>query len=267
MIIPPIPAGLLQIKQLEGFWFLKWASEFAEGHPVALIASIGLPPVILAITNILGDLADQSHLRDKKLSKLLQTVDSIVGHKAMRFGNAAKRVIATPPEDLISVDIFQEITQPGEQISKIIEGVYHTFHGEVADPESLFVTLARLENGKFHSFESFQPNNSGPRTSPEALRRPTSAISRAAETKQIVIIPDVQKELNRGKKRRFEKGPVEQSNIGSIIAYPVYHYELNCIPYVITVKSSTKEAFGTRSRQKKFYEYVLKQFANRLNLE
>jgi hypothetical protein len=267
MVVPATLAGLLQLKEIEGHWLLKDLSGFAEKYPLVVIAALALPPFILALTNILGDVYDRTDLRDKKLTKLLQTVDSIVGHKAIRFGTLARRLTDTLPSAGSAIDIFQEITQPREQILSIIEGVYHMFLSEVTEPESLFVTLSRIENGRFHSFEAFQPKTSGPRTSPDSLRKPTSAISRALEARDIVIIPDVERELKRGKKRRFERGPVEQSNIGSIIAYPVYHHQLDCIPYVITVKSATKDAFGTRAHQKKLYEYVLKQFANRLNLE
>ena len=212
---------------------------------------------------------DLDELTAKEYGLILRSLDEIAGNKMGRFGSlAADTFSATAAVDPDA--IFQTITQPGTQISSLLNGIYLVFRldAEAAEPNSsatICVTLARLHKGQFIDFEAWVPQHQPPTSKTRLLKNRESAIFYCATQRKPLIIGDLSKELKKRTGRRFAQGAPGSSEEGSIIAYPVIHQATNSVPYVITVRSQNRNHFSPRLKER--YRILLQPFALRISIE
>lgn len=198
---------------------------------------------------------------------LFQALEHIVGGKAERFAQCAKR--ASEPGSRIERDtVFMEITQPDQQMALLIQGLYTFFQALDADDDVEFsVSVVAVENNEIQDWFYFWPHSAHPQTPIEELRKPDSTASHCLNSGRMVVIEDVDKESKKGHSRRFRPSPGDSSSKshggGSLVCYPVRHNK--SIPYVITLYADKKRYF--LNSKKDLYKWAFRHFQVRMSLE
>jgi hypothetical protein len=122
-----------------------------------------------------------------------------------------------------------------------------------------------MENNRISGFECSFPTGLGYRTSVETLKDSKSAVSVAADTRSIVIIPDLASECKKGGSDRvYLKGGAGSINDGSMLCYPITD-DTNAVVMAISIKTATKKFFTCS--KKDHYIYLLQRFAFRIAME
>jgi hypothetical protein len=273
-VLPPVLVAATD--EQKNYWpSAIWSPlrEFLRTHrPLATLALFWPVGVLLLAYGggwIRKRFIDLDELTAKEYGLILRSLDEVAGNKMGRFASlAADTFSATASVDPKA--IFQTITQPGTQISSLLNGIYLVFRldAEAAEPHSpatICVTLARLHKGQFVDFEAWVPQHQPPTSKAQLLKNRESAIFYCATQRKPLIISDVSKELKKRTGRRFAQGAPGSPEEGSIIAYPVIHQATNSVPYVITVRSHTRNHFTPRLKER--YRILLQPFALRISIE
>lgn len=267
--IPPIILAVSGKKQPWPRWFFDEFNPWLARHPAWEAVFFGWTGVLILGAYFLAEIKDWLHAQDdlgeKELAVLLHAFDTPVGKKLKRFGKVAQR-IKSQKEKPEAGAVFHEITQPDEQIALLVEGVYLFFSNDDEHPERLAVNLAKMEKGMIEAFETFLPHGRAPSTNPTDLRQKEATMNRAASTREIIIIPDIAKEMKKtGKARQYIAGTGASRMEGSLISFPVVDSELNSVPFVINIKSSTKNHFALAKKER--YRFALQRFSERIAME
>lgn len=200
---------------------------------------------------------------------LLRTLDNIVGSKEQRFSKHFKLISATA-EPSNSSKVFDLITQPGQQLNELIQGIYSTIDFLLRQQEhssySLKVNLAAIDNNQcVKSIHFHYPSNHPVRSSLTALNDPNSAIRNAVRSRKIVVLDSIQVERLRAKPRFVVTDDSRAEENGSLICYPVIYEPLNAVVFVISIHVDEPAAF--KSKYARSYNELLKPFALRIKLE
>jgi hypothetical protein len=164
--------------------------------------------------------------------------------------------------------VFEKITDPMTQISEIIReiSVFFNVTKKLKSRALIRVTLAVMKDGKVSSLPIWFPTDEPIKASLSALNSPRLTFINAAKQKQLIIIPDIKKELSKTKKlRKFEESENLEDNAGSMICYPVYFNCSSSIPYVISIHCDEPGYF--KNEFKSLYQHTLDRFSLRLNVE
>ena len=200
---------------------------------------------------------------------LLEILENILGAKIERFGIEANKLL-TGNKSPGGNTIFKRITQPEKQFAEIINGIWHFFklESEAKGKKVKFrVALAKMGSRYIEEFTLFVPKHDGPLGVIEDYRVDNCGFTRAKDLKKILIIEDV----IQSSKEEFTKSNYvivsrqKNNENGSMICYPVYHRNLNDIPYVISVWVSEKHYF--KLANEKTYDLIMNKFAQRIALE
>lgn len=208
----------------------------------------------------------ERELGSKDYLAIIHALNIVVGDKNKRFSTHLKKMLST--NSASPADTFNEITRPDQQIPLLVSGIKSVF--EFIDEKNVFfrVGLMSVKDGSPSEWISFEPQSSPPRTKPDQLSAPTSAISCAIRTKSIVIIEDIQKELARKttkQDRRYIRGHTQDGEHGSQLCYPVVHAATGNVEYVICIAGD--QALCLQERHAGLYRWIIDVFATRITLE
>lgn len=272
-----IPLLVLAITdEKKNYWpapLWKSVRDFLDYYPWLTTAAL-LWPIIVIVAAYAGGwlrkrFIDLDEITAKEYGLILRALDEVAGHKMGRFGSLAADTVS-PTASVNPSAIFQTITQPVAQVAALLNGIFLVFRldAEAANPENpdtISVTLARLERGQFTSFEAWVPQHQPPNSTSQHLRRRDSAVERAAAQRKMLIIKDIKRELKKGTGKRFCPGAPGSSEDGSMIAFPIIHQATKDVPYVVCVRSQQSGHFSPRFKDR--YATLLQPFAIRISIE
>lgn len=205
-----------------------------------------------------------SELARNDVLRILESINVVVSSKRDRFLEEAKTHAKIPkrPEH-----VFQAITKPEQQILLLIEAVKSVFEIIFNNNVSFRVGLMAVSNEKPIEWFVFSPREHPPSTGPEVLSAPTSTIMRALETRRMVIVPDVARELKKKNKdiRSFVKGNFGTRDEGAILAIPILCPNTREPIYVLSIFGD--QALCLIESRRDLYAWILDHFISRLILE
>ena len=206
-----------------------------------------------------------SHISQEELLIILDTLNTAVSSKTERFLNVTKKVLANKWKP---ARIFQEITKPEQQIALLIFAIQGIFEFLFKREVEIRVGLMEIENNKPTEWFTFAPKETPPKTGPNALSAPTSAIMRSLELGDIVVVEDMQNEINKNNKdgRMCIKGSTNNNDNGSLITLPIYCPNTREPIYVLSVKSNKVKCFLQEEKER--YKWIFQNiFFTRIILE
>lgn len=206
-----------------------------------------------------------SHISQEELLIILDTLNTAVSSKTERFLNVTKKVLANKWKP---AKIFQEITKPEQQIALLIFAIQGIFEFLFKREVEIKVGLMEIENNKPTEWFTFAPKETPPKTGPNTLSAPTSAIMRSLELGDIVVVEDMQNEINKNNKdgRMCIKGSTNNNDNGSLITLPIYCPNTREPIYVLSVKSNKAKCFLQEEKER--YKWIFQNiFFTRVILE
>lgn len=199
------------------------------------------------------------------LHVILKTLNIVVGDKMKRFAKRVKLVV--DQRNLNGGNIFQEITQPTQQIGLLVSALRGAFES-IDQTNALFrVGLLTVKNGKPEEWAHFDPAERPPRTTPEQLSCVGSTVMRCIKAKSSVLVEDIAKEITvkSKKNRRYLKCNTKDGENGSQLCYPIIHPTTGKIVYVITIAGNKKCCLPEKHLP--LFEWIIEHYALRINLE
>ncbi len=206
-----------------------------------------------------------SQVAQDELCAILEALNTVVSSKNERFLNGAKNALKY---NWKPTKIFQEITQPEQQIVLIIIAIQSLFEILLKQNAEIRVGLMEIKNRKPSQWFTFAPKETPPKTGPDTLSAPTSAIMRAVQENSIIVIEDIQKELleKNKKDRKCIKGSTSKNENGSLITIPINCPNTRETIYVLSIKSDKEKSFLETERKK--YKWIFNNiFLTRIILE
>jgi hypothetical protein len=206
-----------------------------------------------------------------QLATAISSLNIIVGKKLDRFGKICKSVIN---RELPKEDVFNQLTQPDEQISEIVRQ-FHASMRTLTDIKDLKVVLVGVKNEKPQEYVNYMPLNERP--SDDILASGKSFFHSVAQQKRFVCIPCLetyQKGKNKESGKRRGRRPNKEltfftvNNVslrGSIAGIPIKHNHIQEVAYVLTLRSEIPNAIT-----KKFetdFQSIWNVFTDRIILE
>lgn len=196
---------------------------------------------------------------------VISELDNIVGAKEQRFEKFLSANAGT--QSIESSVIFDGITQPANQISELIRGVYTLVNSllktQLPKGYVLKVNIATLDIGQtITSIPYHYPSDHPVRTSLESLNEPDSGIRTAARTKRVLLIESTSIELT-SVSPRFVRSDTDED--GSLLCLPIVYDPWQTAVMVLSIYVDQPYAF--RAKYKKKYELLLKPFVLRIKLE
>lgn len=206
---------------------------------------------------------------DTAPSVILKAIDNIVGAKQQRFSDFLKKMgnASHPPT---TGDIFSSITQPTNQISELVKGIYSTFdvllRGTLPSKFTLKTNLAVINgDGKIVAIQYHYPSNLPVRSSMDALNKPNSTIRRAVMTKKPIVVESTLAETAKQKPRFVVTDPAYSQEDGSLVCYPISLEGIDSVVFVLSVYADVPGAF--KPKHLDAFKQVIEPFALRLKLE
>lgn len=200
--------------------------------------------------------------RDDVVS-ILDSFYQIVENKSQRFLANTKLCLENnwSPEE-----VFKKITVPDQQLMLLTKGVQGVFETLYKNEINFRVGLLRVTADNHLKWQSFYPRESPPKISMEKLEKPQSAVKSALQAKDLLIIEDIKKELDKPyDERRFvhESGR-KIARSGSILIFPIYCPN-TCQPiYALSILAN---ANCLTENNRDLYEWILTHFKQRIILE
>lgn len=271
VVVPPsLILALYSNKSLKNF--IKVISTDATYQQIATIGrdyslvfnaiSFIWPIVLLTLGSEIVKRAESDGLSVDGLLALIASLDRIVGTKNTRFSQHVKNI-----NHLSKETVFENITDPKAQIVEILREICAFFNATRSEKKRALirVTLAIFKDGKICELPVFFPSDEPIKSSIESLNSRNSAFLTAYNSKKMVLISDIQKELKKAiEKRKFAETENEEDNSGSVICYPVKVQD-SSVPFVISIHCD--EAGYFKDEFKELYEHSLQRFALRLSVE
>ena len=179
---------------------------------------------------------------------MLACISSVVREKRGRFYECSLLNTTEPAE------IFSNITKPIQQMNKIALSMQAYFQS-IFDDKSLECYLINVEKKQL---SSMQANTCGgkPQIDLNFLNK-NEIIKKCIEKQEIMIVENIKDSV---RKNRFNQGQI--GKIKSTICYPVK--DGNEIAYLWLISS---ESCTFKKERCKMFQYVLKEFSERLILE
>lgn len=227
--------------------------------------------VVFWLRRSLSSFADSSPPGwDTAPSTILKVLDNVVGAKRQRFSEFLRKIDGAAPTPTPG-EIFSTITQPTQQISELVKGVYSTFdillRGTLpSNHYVLKVNLALINSeGKVASIQYYYPSNLPVRSSIEALNKPNSTIRVAVALKKQIIIESILAEAAKKSPRFAVTDLAHSAEDGSLICYPVALEGFDSVIFVLSIFVDVPGAFKPKHHDA--YTQVIEPFALRLKLE
>ena len=171
---------------------------------------------------------------------------------------------------ITSAGVFDFITQPGQQLNELMQGVYSTVDTLLKAQEIgkyvLKVNLAAIDPKQcVKSIHFHFPSNHPVRSSLAALNSPDSSIKNAIRKKKIVVLESIHMESIRSKPSFVVTDASRADEDGSLICYPVMYDPVGAVVFVISIHIDQPGTFKPKFSTS--YVELLKPFALRIKLE
>lgn len=239
-------------------------TKFLKDYVIWVIIGVGAYPTILVtVARAVTKVTQKNGHEIDSLIALLRALDNVVGKKQQELVKVLRRAENLKPEEAFSV-----LSQPYIQIMEIVRSISDFFNATVRDGRKgslIRVSLASFKDGKIEDIPIFFPNDEPVKSSIDDLNSPSSGFMTAFQSRKIVVIQSISKELTKKKATRFKDTGVHQDNEGSLICYPVAINGSKEIPYVLSIHSDEDGFFEEELAH--LYELYLQRFAMRLSLE
>lgn len=244
--------------------FLGWLQPYAKSYPLLGTFITGLVVILIsALAQVPAHVIARSKgvVAGRDYMTLFEVLERVVGVKAERFEDWAGR--AADPRGLSAEQIFENITQPQEQIKLIWEGL-HTFYSSIASAESVAfeVYAAPVADGAIADWDYCCPWGASPKIAIDDARKRGNPVSGAVESKRPVIIEDMTARVKLGRKRI---GAPLHDEEGSAICYPVVSDKGRSVIYIVVVVADKKGYFS--KKRKALYDWIFGHFKVRVSLE
>lgn len=227
--------------------------------------------VVMSLRRSLASFADTAPPGwDTAPATILKAIDNVVGAKQQRFTDFLRKIGNTSPAPSAGA-IFSTITQPTQQISELVKGVYSTFdillRGTLPSKRyTLKVNLAVINgDGKIVSIQYHYPSNHPVRSPIDALNKQNSTIRCAVSAKKPIVIESIQAESAKANPRFAVTDDAYSNEDGSLICYPVVLEGIDCVVFVLSVFVDAPGAFKPKHHDA--FSQVIEPFALRLKLE
>ena len=217
----------------------------------------------------------QSYLQKKKDSQnitnsfsliLLETIETVVEGKRKRFARAVNNLLQSSTTVPTCSKVFKTITKPDLQIEALLSALELFFKKKY--PDIVFkIALMGIQNNSIDKWVHFLPYTARPNTDINELKSQDSTISHALNTKRIVIVEDVQKELLKNDNKKYIKGSTQSNENWSQLCYPVKSITSNEVIFVICIGAKKSNFFQDNPKSITSYEWLLSFFSSRLALE
>jgi hypothetical protein len=265
---PPTAAVICDEKNgLLPSWVSTPVRKWLTAHTAVAWTVVLWPVVLIGMTYwgaaLKRSVIDVDTLTAKDYGLMIRTLNEVTGHRLSRLSAFIRR-FAKEADSIPAADYIDVLAKPEEQIEELVWSIYHAFLDDSA--ADLSVTLAEMEGKRFKRFRFWLPEGHMPTSTENELCGRRCCLSIAADSKGVVIVEDIEKELEKQPNRRiFAPGAQGSSKVGSLIAYPVSGQLTNDVPFVVSVRSQTPRYF--RKSRKSRYEAILEPFALRLAVE
>jgi len=248
---------------------------FKKSHPTLLgsvdshqwieYIALLLPPLLILLNffqiEILKQIDKYKRPPIRTILALIDGINDAVSKKLECVGAQNRRKTGLPENGMPADPV-----NPTEQIKLLVRSVHQVFVTDSGfnDELTIKVTLARMnEHQIFDHFVCYQPYVLPPNV--ENLKSKNATFSVAAREGKIIIIPNIAKELNKGKRARYVRSHNADENSGSLIAYPLFSRHLEKSPLVLSIKCSAPKYFSDNAKNR--YEFLIGPFAQRILLE
>jgi hypothetical protein len=227
--------------------------------------------LVMSLRRFLASFADTAPPGwDTAPSTILKAIDNVVGAKQQRFSDFLRKMGNTSPAPSTG-EIFSTITQPTQQISELVKGVYSTFdillRGTLPSKRyALKVNLAVINgDGKVVFIQYHYPSNHPVRSPIDALNNQNSTIRCAVTAKKPIVIESILAEAAKANPRFAVTDPAYSQEDGSLICYPVLLEGIDSVVFVLSVFVDVPGAFKPKHHDA--FNQVIEPFALRLKLE
>jgi len=239
-------------------------TQFLKDYVFWVIVGVGAyPAILITVARAITKVTQRNGYEIDSLIALLRALDNVVGKKQQELAKELRRAGKLKPEEA-----FDVLSQPYTQIMEIVRSVSDFFNATVPDEKKgslIRVSLASFAEGKIADIPIYFPNDEPVKSSIEDLNASSSGFMTAFQSRKIVVIQSISKELIRKKSQRFKDTGVNQDNEGSLICYPIAINGSKEIPYVLSIHSDEDGFFEEELAH--VYELYLQRFAMRLSLE
>lgn len=200
---------------------------------------------------------------------VLTSINKFVAEKFKRFGTCAARFESPSSSAVTKSKIFEEITQPDEQISEIVSQLHVALQFWTQD-ETLKVVLVELPSPivgeDFPIYACCSPIEQPPTRSLLHELWSDSFFHAVASGTRPRIISDIGKLLaSRTRDQTFVATTDDKEYVGSIIGFPLHNPFLERITHVMTVRSLNPKNLSEDF--KKRYSKYIEFFFTRIHLE
>jgi len=270
-LIVAAPAGLVSLYMSDEKGPHEFAAHFIpssletvlHAHPVI---AYGFPFAWIYLCTLLYGLIDTLAKKKKldidSLVFLHRLLETIVESKAHRFGDYAKQLRGkTRPAN----QIFNQITQPEQQIALQVQGI-HSFFSYLYPDVGIRVGLASIENDIPTEWFYWVPENKPPHTPIESLQSEHSTLVTCLRRRDMMIVEDTQAEARKENGGCFihTREGVKDAEC-SLICYPVIDGYTSTISYVVNLATDRKDVLLEKNRD--LYQWMFGHFALRMCLE
>jgi len=198
------------------------------------------------------------------LTALLNSLNILVGTKLQRF----REFYASMSDSVPKGEVFQRITQPGEQFRSILTTLESVLKISASE-ENFQLVLVNIKNGLPSEFIARCPANLQLEPTLVNQNAARSFFHYCAREKEPKVLNDIATHLkntskNPNKRYYYATGNSDDDR-GSIIGYPFFCEVTGKVEYVLTIKTANANFFKNRFRQD--YELPIDAIRTRVLLE
>jgi hypothetical protein len=206
----------------------------------------------------------ERELNRDDLNAMLNSLNVVVGDKMKRFSSYFRSI--DQEKRLCGNDVFQNITQPRQQIGMLVAALRGVFEF-IDSSDALFrVGLLIIKDDKPCEWAHFEPAEHPPRTEPSELANARSTVMHCIKAKSAVLVEDIAKELaKRENKQRYLRCNTGDGDNGSQLCIPVICPMTRKVIYVITIAADRKCAL--REKHLPLYRWIADNYTLRMTLE
>jgi hypothetical protein len=205
---------------------------------------------------------ERTDLGLKERIRIFSYIQSIVREKSVRFVRQCNKLKANPAT---KGDIFETITQPRDQIGKILEflGLFFS-HNREDRVVKVLLLKPDIEAGHFRFF-SYYPQGGRPSTPASELKL-TRGVAGSAYTKgSTEIVEDIQADLASDSPTYYVYDNTVPAPEGSIACYPIRDPERDMIAFILSVYINAPRVL--KEDDKNHLDEIFDPFAERILLE
>jgi len=225
---------------------------------VAIVASKSVHAILLECSK------PNSCVENDEILAIVESIDHVVSSKNQRFLEASRQALR---EKWSAEQIFKNITKPEQQIALLVYAIQGVFEYIYRQEVRIKVGLMAIKENKPIEWFAFAPKEFPPKTGPDVLSSKSSAIMRALEAGDLIVVEKMSSEIRKKNKkdRKCVKGMGDDIE-GSLLAVPIYCPNTREPIYVLSVRANKDGVFFKEESER--YRWILQEmFFKRILLE